>query len=93
MPQKPEIAFSLGTANIMKSMGKVDTIIVRANEHEVCVFTKSPDVIKNIREGRNWSTSDDKPDEYGYEEYVYTRLNERQLVEHLQDPSKFQGEE
>lgn len=89
--RKPEVAFSLWTARVMREMCNVETVIVRANEHEVYVFTKSQEVIKNIREGRNWSMGHENPDSYGYVQYIYTRLSEKQLVEHLQDPSKFQG--
>ncbi|MFA6136300.1 MAG: hypothetical protein WC705_03020 [Candidatus Paceibacterota bacterium] len=92
-PEKinPVIASSTEEAKRMKEEG-VDTIIFRPDQYEVIVFTKNPDVVENIIEGSNWNSGENTPDEKGYYEYVYTRLNESQLVEHLKDPSKFRGE-
>lgn len=74
----------------LKKVGK-DPIIHRENEHEVCVYTNSAAVCEHIRTGRNWHMGFVDPDEHGYQKYVYTRLSEAQLLEHLRNPLVHQG--
>ncbi len=83
---------NLSEAEQMKKDGK-DPIVVKISPNEVAVMTKSQDVISRIHEGNNWSMGQEEPDENGYFEYVYTRLNEQELAEHLNDPLKFKGED
>ncbi len=85
------VAASLQEAQKMKSEGK-DPIVVRANEYEVYVFTQNEEVSKNIWAGNNWSSSEGGPDD-PYEKFVFTQLNEEQLVEHIVNPTKFQGQD
>jgi hypothetical protein len=84
------LASSLDESKQMKVEGK-DPIIVRISPNEVCVLTKSQDIITRIREGNNWNMGQDGLNEDGYFEYIYTRLNEQELIEHLNNPSKFKG--
>lgn len=82
--QSPEHLSRLKSAN-------ADPIIFRDNAHEVYVFTKQDEVAERIRKGMSWHSGNERPDQHGYRYYVYTRLNEAQLCEHLQDPTKHQG--
>jgi hypothetical protein len=84
-------ASSLREAEEMMTEGK-DPIVVRANEHEVYVFFHDGEVEGNIQAGNNWNSGFSAGDN-GYGLYVYTRLDEDQLVQHLQDPTQFQGTE
>ena len=81
-------AAKLEEAKVMMAEGK-DPIIVRANEHEVYVYTRDEKVVSNIWAGASWYIMLPVYYRVGYELYCYTRLNEDQLVQHLQDPTKF----
>lgn len=85
-----EVALNPNNLRNLKMAG-ADPIIFRDNPHEVYVFTKQGEVISRIRQGMNWSSGEETPDEYGYCSFVYTRLDEAQLHEHLRDPTKHQG--
>lgn len=93
-----EISFAANMAQValQKKEGK-DPIIVPAREDEIgpktYVYTKDPAIIERIRLGNNWHVGEDTPDEDGYVQYTYNRLNSLELAEHLLDPSKFQGED
>lgn len=84
-----QVAHSLKEAESMKREGK-EPIVVRKNEHEVCVFVRSEDVEQILWTEPNWHISE--PDGE-YQKFTYTRLNEQQLMEFLSDPAKFRGEE
>ncbi len=65
----------------------VDAIVYRYDSNEVHVITKSKRIENNIRLGESWSMEHGEMDALGYITYVYTRLNEEQLLEHLVDPN------
>ncbi|GEM_PF-4825657 len=65
----------------MKAAG-AKIIIRRDNEFEVYVYVKDPRLVRNIKKGEQWSSGWDY-DASGYATYIYTRLNELQVVEHV----------
>lgn len=90
MDIKPVIARDIKHLSTLRKNG-ADPIIYRSNEHEVFVFTRSDVVVQRIREGMNWNSAYINPERDGYRQYIYTRLNETQLVDHLKDPTLWQG--
>ena len=74
------VARSLREAESMKRDGK-EPIVVRANEHEVYVFARSEGAAQILWECA-WHMSE--PDGE-YEKFIFTRLDEHQLVKHLSE--------
>jgi hypothetical protein len=72
---------------------KIDPIIHRESAHEVCVHAHRAYVWHIIKTGNNWHMGVEERDRYGYRKYVFTRLNEAQLVEHLMNPTVHQGKD
>lgn len=80
------VAHGLEEAKSMKREGK-EPIVVRVNEHEVYVFSRSEEIAQIMWDGA-WSMSE--PDGE-YEKFIFTGLDEHQVVEHLSELAKLMG--
>ena len=71
------VAHSLKEAESMKQKGK-EPIVVRANEHEVCIFVRSEDVAQILWHDDGWHLSEPQTD--GYQKFTYTRLDVQEIM-------------
>lgn len=81
----PTIAEDATMLEQLKKEGR-DPVIFQANENEISIYTRNPEVLKRIRDGHAWHSGEDTPDKEGYFHYEYTRLTLAEVKEHLNNP-------